>query len=154
MKAQTNNLRITPKKINVIAHMVRGKSVVEALNILKFTPKKAAKILAKLVKSASANAENNFKQEIDSLYLQEIYVGKGVTFKRGVSISRGRTHPRLKRNANVTVTIGVKDNAEKTVTKIADVSTDTAEKSAPVKKTRAARKSTAKKPAAKKTVKA
>jgi large subunit ribosomal protein L22 len=153
MKAHTNNLRITPKKINVIAHMVRGKSVVEAQNLLKFTPKKAAKILAKLIDSAAANAENNFKQEIDSLYIKEITVGKGVTFKRGVSVSRGRVHPLLKRNANVSVTIGVKEESEKTVTKSADVSTEAttekADKTAKSKKT-----STTKKTSAKKTVKA
>lgn len=108
MKAILKNAKISPKKANLVAGMVRGAMVKDALAQLKFTPKKAAGLLYKLIDSAAANAENNFKQNRDRLYIKEIIVTKGVTYKRSVPISRGRQHPRLKRNANITVHVDVK----------------------------------------------
>ncbi len=108
MKSIARSIRITPKKINLIADLVRRKDVTEAMHILKFTPKKAAKILNKVVKSAVANAENNFKQERPSLFIQEIIVTEAPTMKRSVPVSRGRANPILKRNAHITVFLGVK----------------------------------------------
>lgn len=107
MKAVLKNVRISPKKANLVAGLVRGAMVDEALNQLKFTPKKGAQILYKVVHSAAANAENNFKQNRDRLYIKEILVTKGPTMKRSVSISRGRMHPRRKRSANITVVVDV-----------------------------------------------
>jgi large subunit ribosomal protein L22 len=112
MKATAKQLRITPRKINLIAELVRGTDVNEALAILRFTPKKGAKMLYKIVKSAVANAENNFKQDKDSLYVKEVVVGKAVTLKRSVPISRGRVHPILKRSSHVHVMIGVRDEGK------------------------------------------
>lgn len=105
MKAILRRIRISPKKANLIAALVRNKNAQEALDILKFTPKKAAKILKKVVESAIANAENNFKQNKDSLYIKEIIVTQGVTYKRSLPISRGRTHPILKRTSHITVKV-------------------------------------------------
>ena len=105
MKAFLRNSRIAPKKAALIADLVRNKKVVDALDMLKFTPKKGAKIIAKVVKSAAANAENNFKQDKDSLYISEIRVNDGITYKRSIPISRGRMHPILKRNSNIWVTV-------------------------------------------------
>lgn len=113
MKAIAHTLRITPKKLNLIAHLVRNKSANEALDILRFTPKKGAKLLHKVLKSAVANAENNFKQSAKTLYIKEIVVTKAMTIKRGISISRGRVHPILKRNAHVSVTVGVNTESSK-----------------------------------------
>lgn len=112
MKAITRSIHITSKKINLIAGLVRRKQVTEAMNILKFTPKKAAKILNKIIRSAVANAENNFKQERPSLYIQEIIVTEGPTMKRSVPVSRGRANPILKRTSHVRVILGVKDGEE------------------------------------------
>ena len=112
MKAIARQLRITPRKINLIARLIRGKEVNEALNILQFTPKKGAKLLYKILKSAVSNAENNFKQERDSLYVKEVVVGKATTLKRSVPISKGRMHPRLKRSAHVIISIGVQTGKE------------------------------------------
>lgn len=109
MQAHAKHLRISAKKANLIAGMVRGKKVSEALNILKFTPKKAAKLLGKVVKSAAANAAHNFKQEINDLYIKQILVGKGSTLKRSQPVSRGRSHPILKRMSHVKVTVGLKE---------------------------------------------
>lgn len=102
MKAILRRIRISPKKANLIAALIRNKNAQEAIDILKFTPKKAAKILKKVVESAIANAENNFKQNKDSLYIKEIIVTQGVTYKRSLPISRGRTHPILKRTSHIT----------------------------------------------------
>jgi len=117
MKASAKQLRITPRKLNLIAKMVRNKDVDEAMDILRFTPKKGARLLYKVVKSAVANAENNFKQEKASLYIKEIVVGKAITLKRSVPISKGRVHPILKRSAHVHVTVGVREGAEKKTAK-------------------------------------
>lgn len=111
MKAVLRNVRISPKKANLVAGLVRGAMVTDALDQLKFTPKKAADILYKVVASAAANAETNFKQKRESLYIKEIHVGKGPSYRRGVSVSRGRVHPILKRTSNITVVVDVKATA-------------------------------------------
>lgn len=113
MKAISRSLRIAPRKLNLIAGLIRNKNAVEAMNILSFTPKKGAKILHKVVKSAVANAENNFKQSPATLYIKEVVVTKAPTMKRGVPVSRGRVNPVLKRNAHVMVSVGVMENAPK-----------------------------------------
>lgn len=113
VKAIARNIRISPKKANLVAGLVRKKKAQEALDILKFTPKKGAKLLYKVLHSAVANAENNFKQKKDSLIIKEIVVTQGPTFKRSVPVSRGRVHPILKRNAHITVTLGLDEKAEK-----------------------------------------
>ncbi len=112
MKAIARSLRITPKKLNLMAAMVRNKRATEALDILRFTPKKSAKILYKVVKSAIANAENNFKQDKEKLFINEAVVSKAATLKRSVPISRGRMHPILKRCSHLTLTIGVLDESQ------------------------------------------
>lgn len=117
MKAIARSLRITPKKLNLMAAMVRNKKATEALDILRFTPKKSAKILYKVVKSAIANAENNFKQDKSTLYIKEAIVSKAATLKRSVPISRGRMHPILKRCSHLALTIGVLDEAQMKATK-------------------------------------
>ncbi len=111
MKALLSNIRISPEKANLVAGMVRGQMVNAALEQLQFTPKKGAKILYKVVASAAANAQHNLKQNVDSLYIKEIVVTKGPTYKRGVSVSRGRVHPILKRTAQIRVTVDVKASA-------------------------------------------
>ena len=120
MKAISRSIRITPKKINLIAELVRSKDATQALEILTLTPKKGAKILHKIVASAVANAKNNFKQDENSLYIKEILVNKAPTMKRWMPASRGRVHPILKRNSKVTVTIGVKETTKETTTKKAE----------------------------------
>jgi large subunit ribosomal protein L22 len=113
MKAIAKHVRISPKKANLVAGLVRRKNAVEALDILKFTQKKAAKILYKVLHSAIANAENNFKQNKDSLVIKEIVVNEGRTLKRSVPISRGRVHPILKRTSHITVSVGLDEGQKK-----------------------------------------
>jgi len=112
MKAHLRSIRISPKKANLVAGMVRGKKVSDALALLKFMPKKGADILYKVVHSAASNAKNNFKQSIDDLYITKLLVTKGPTYKRSLPISRGRVHPILKRTSHITVEVGLPEGQE------------------------------------------
>lgn len=103
MKAILRRIRISSKKVNLAASLVRTKNALEAIDILRYTPKKSAKILKKVIQSAIANAENNNKQDKKKLYIKEIVVTEGPTYKRSIPVSRGRANPRLKRTANITV---------------------------------------------------
>jgi large subunit ribosomal protein L22 len=111
MKSLLKNTRISPKKANLVAGIVRGAMVEDALAKLRFTPKKAALLLYKAIDSAASNAENNLKQNRANLYIKEIVVTKGPTYKRGVSVSRGRQHPIMKRTAQIRVTVDVRAGA-------------------------------------------
>jgi len=110
MKAVLRRIRISPKKANLVAGMVRGKKVNEALALLKFMPKKGAKTIYKVIHSAASNAKNNFKQNINDLFITKLLVTKGPTYKRSLPISRGRTHPIMKRTSHITVEVGVLKN--------------------------------------------
>ena len=112
MKAVLRRTRIAPLKANLVAGMVRGKKVKEALDILKFTPKKAAKILYKVINSAAHNAKNNFKQDINDLVITKIIVTKGPMYKRTMPVSRGRAHPILKRTCHIFVEVGIPEVKE------------------------------------------
>jgi len=104
-KAQLNNLRISPRKVRLVADLIRGKKVEEARNILKFTVKRAARPLEKLLSSAATNAKHNFQLEEESLFVQEIRVDKGRTLKRFRPVSRGRTAPIAKRTSHITIVL-------------------------------------------------
>lgn len=117
MIAHLRRIRISSKKANLVAGMVRGMPVNKALNTLKFTPKKAADILYKAIQSAASNAENNFKQNPDTLIVKEIIVNEGTTYKRFQPVSRGRAHPILKRTTHITVKVETDPNLVKPVTK-------------------------------------
>lgn len=134
MKSVISNIRISPKKLNLVAEMVRRKPVVEADALLRFTTKKAAEIVRKALASAVANAENNFKQDRENLYVEEMIVGKGPTLKRFNPVSRGRAHPILKRMAMITVKVGVIGEVPTVKTEEVDTTAETAAKK-PAKKT-------------------
>lgn len=108
MKAIRRNLRISSKKVNLVANLVRGKTVEDAINFLSFTPKRSAKPLMETIRSAAANAEQNFKQQRSTLVVSKIIVNEGATFKRFRPVSRGRSHPILKRTTHITVEVAVK----------------------------------------------
>lgn len=141
MKAYLANARISPKKMNLVAGMVRGMNVRMALAQLKFTPKKGAQILAKVIASAAANAKNNFDLEEENLIIKEIRANKGVTYKRGMPVSRGRQHPILKRNTNLSVEVGIEGMTEaplpvkKGAKKVKATPTETSESKPAPKKT-------------------
>ena len=81
-KAVAKYVRMSPIKLKPITDLVRGKDLNEALNILKFTPGKGSEIVEKVVKSAAANAENNFNMNPDNLYVAEVYANQGEMERR------------------------------------------------------------------------
>lgn len=104
-KAHARYVRISPRKVQVVLDLIRGKSVAEASAILQFTPRSAAPIVAKVLDSAVANAENNLEIPRDSLYVAECFVGQGPTIKRFQPVSHGRAHSILKRSSHITVVL-------------------------------------------------
>jgi len=108
MKAYGKNIRISPKKLRVVAEVIRNKDVAWALNFLKFAPKKWSDILYKLLYSAVKNAENNNSQNASNLYIDTLIITKWIVYKRGQPISRGRMHAILKRTSNVKLELQVK----------------------------------------------
>lgn len=102
-KAIVKHVRISPTKVRIVANLVRGKTVREALAILRYTPKRASKVLEKAIKSARANAENNFGLSGDGLYVSRIFVDEGPTLKRYHPRQRGQAFPILKRTCHVSV---------------------------------------------------
>lgn len=108
MKSYGKNIRISPKKLRVVAEVVRWEKVTEALNFLKFAPKKWADILYKVLYSAYKNAENNSWQEISNLYISSLIISKWIVYKRWNPVSRWRMHPILKRTSNIRLELQVK----------------------------------------------
>lgn len=109
MKAHYKSIRISPHKLLVIGGIVQNQDVKYALNFLKFLPKKGARVMYNLVKSAASNAENNFKIPLKNLKISRVIVNKGPVIKRGLPISRGRWHPILKRTSYVSVELAMKE---------------------------------------------
>jgi len=104
-RAVTKYLRIAPNKARLVADLIRGKRVGEALTVLRFTPKKAARFINKTLQSALASAENTKKMDIDNLIVKTIYVDKGPVLKRWQPRAMGRATPILKRTSHVTVVL-------------------------------------------------
>ncbi len=104
-KAVARYIRIAPRKARVVIDLIRGKNVAEAFAILKFTPKSGADVINKVLKSAVANAENNFDMNVDALYVAEAFVDQGPTLKRIHPRSRGQAFKILKRTSHVTVVV-------------------------------------------------
>lgn len=108
MKAYWKNIRISPKKLRVIAEVVRGMDADEALNFLKFAPKKWADLMYKVLASAVSNAVNNDSQKQENLKIGTLIITKGIVYKRGNAVSRWRMHPILKRTSNIKLELEVK----------------------------------------------
>ena len=108
-KAVAKYVRIAPRKVRVVMDLIRGKNVAEAFAILKFTPKVGADAIEKVLKSAVANAENNFDMNPDNLYVAEVYAHQGPTLKRWRAGSQGRASVILKRSSHIGVTLKEKN---------------------------------------------
>ena len=102
-RAVVKGLPVSAQKTRLVIDLVRGKDVVDALDLLKFVPNKAAKLVFKVVRSAMINAEENFGISRGNLYVHKIFADEGRTLKRGRFGGRGRYKPQLKRSAHVTV---------------------------------------------------
>jgi large subunit ribosomal protein L22 len=104
-KASSRFSRLTAQKARLVVDMIRGRSVEEALGILEFTPKRGAKLIAKTLKSAVANAEHGQRVDVDALYVKRAFVDEGPTAKRFMPRAHGRATPIFKRTSHITVIV-------------------------------------------------
>jgi large subunit ribosomal protein L22 len=104
-KAIARHVRMSPRKVRRVVDMVRGKSVDEALTILKYVPQIAAEPVSKVIASAAANAENNLDLTRDDLYIAQAFVDAGPTLKRVLPRMRGMADRVLKRTSHITVVV-------------------------------------------------
>ncbi|MDO5649925.1 MAG: 50S ribosomal protein L22 [Gallicola sp.] len=108
-RAIAKYVRISPLKVNFICKEIRGKSVDEALTILKFTPKRGARELEKVLKSAVANAEHNNDLDRDLLIVSEAYANEAPVMKRWRPKAKGMAYPILKRSSHIGVVVKERD---------------------------------------------
>ena len=106
VSAILKGVRLSPQKARLVADLIRGKKVDNAINLLTFSPKKGAEIIRKVLESAIANAENNNNADIDELKIKTIYVDKGATLKRIRARAKGRAGKIQKQTSHITVTVG------------------------------------------------
>jgi large subunit ribosomal protein L22 len=111
-RAVARHVRIAPRKVRVVMDLIRGKSVDEALAILRYTPKVASEILEKVVKSAAANATHNYEMNHDDLYISEAFVDVGPTLKRFQPRQRGQAFSIKKRTSHVTVVVSQRNEGK------------------------------------------
>jgi large subunit ribosomal protein L22 len=98
-------MRIAPRKVRLVVDMIRGRGVEQALGILEFTAKRAARLVAKTLKSAVANAESTQNVDVDALYVKRVYVDEGPVLKRFLPRAHGRATQVRKRTSHVTVVV-------------------------------------------------
>ena len=108
-KATLRYTRISARKVKIVADLIRGKNVDEALAIVKFTPKASSEIIEKLLKSAIANAENNHDMKRENLYVAEIYANQGPTLKRIRPAAKGSAVRIRKRTSHITIVLKEKE---------------------------------------------
>lgn len=117
-RAIAKNIRISPQKLNLVAELIRGRKVADAMADLEFSRKRVAQDVRKCVMSAVANAENNHGLDVDELVVAEAYVGKNIIMKRFAPRGRGRGFQILKPFSQITVVVRQKaDEAEPKKTK-------------------------------------
>jgi len=104
-KAVGKYFRIAPRKVRIVADNIKGQPVEKAVNELSFTPKKAARILLKVLNSAVANAEQDPEVDVDALYVKKVYVDEGPTMKRWRARAQGRAYRIRKRSSHVTIVL-------------------------------------------------
>ena len=107
-RASTRFVRVAPRKARLVADLIRGRGVGDALSVLDFTPKKAARILAKTLRSAVANAESVRNVDVDELGVKRAFVDEGPTQKRSLPRAQGRATRIFKRSSHVTIVVGEK----------------------------------------------
>ena len=105
VRAVAKDTGVSPRKVRLLVDMIRGKKVDEALSILRFTPTPTARIVAKVVKSAAANAENNFQMSSSGLKIVSTYVDEARTMKRFRPRFRGSASRIFKRSSHITVIV-------------------------------------------------
>lgn len=109
VSATARYVRISPRKLRLVADLVRGKGVIEARQILSFTPRGGSPVVDKLLASAQANAENNHDMSGDELYVKSIFVNEGPTLKRYRPRALGRAYRIRKRTSHLTVELASRE---------------------------------------------
>jgi len=104
-KAVARYIRISPQKARLVADVIRGRNVEDAINTLRFMPKKGARILRKIVESAVANAGQNETIDVDTLYVKRIFIDGGPMLKRMRPRAMGRANRILKRTSHITIVL-------------------------------------------------
>ena len=110
VRAVAKDTGISPRKVRLLVDMVRGKKVDEALTMLRFTPSPTARVVAKVIKSAAANAETCFQMSSSDLKVVKIFADEARTLKRFRPRSRGRVSPILKRSSHITVIVAEQES--------------------------------------------
>jgi len=105
IRAMAKNVRMTPRKVRLVGAAVKGKKVSEAMAMLRFMPHRASTPILKAVKSAAANAENNFDLDPNDLYVANIIADPGATLRRFRAKARGRVGPLHKHSSHITVVV-------------------------------------------------
>jgi len=111
VRAVAKYIRMSAHKVRLVADLVRGQSVEEALAVLRFANKSAAKPVAKVIASAAANAEENHGLSRSDLYVAQMMIDEGPTLRRGRAGARGRHKPLLKRSSHITVVLAERGQA-------------------------------------------
>lgn len=110
VRAKLKHSRTAPRKARLVADLIRGKNVNDAMNVLAFTRKRAADVFQRLLKSALANAEENHKVlDVDDLFVKKITVDEGVTWKRQLPRARGMSNMIRKRTSHITLVLDEKE---------------------------------------------
>lgn len=105
VRAIGKDVGMSPRKVRLVVDAVRGKKVEEAAALLRFSTTPAARAVAKVIKSAAANAENNFKLNPEELKIVEIFADEGHKLRRGRAQARGRPAPFIRRSSHITVVV-------------------------------------------------
>ena len=112
MYAHLNSTRLAPKKANLMAKLVRGMTVPDAMELLRNTSKKSARLFEGVLQSAIANAQHNFKQDAQTMVLKSVVVNQGTAYRRGIPMARGRVRPIRKFLCHITITLGFAGDKE------------------------------------------
>lgn len=108
-RAEHKFARISPRKVVIVCDLIRGKNVKVAEALMRNTPKAASELMLKVLKSAVANAENNFNMDTDKLYVKETYANPGPILKRGMPRAQGRMYRINKRTSHITIVVAEKE---------------------------------------------
>ncbi|MFB0920552.1 MAG: 50S ribosomal protein L22 [Oscillospiraceae bacterium] len=108
-RAEHKFARISPRKVSIVCDLIRGKNVKVAEALMQQTPKAASELMIKVLKSAVANAENNFSMDTDKLYVKETYANPGPILKRGMPRAQGRMFRINKRTSHITIVVAEKE---------------------------------------------
>ncbi len=126
IKAKLNYLRIAPRKVRLVADLIRGQEVAKALSQLQFLNKKGADVLMKLLQSAIANARNDFQIKESNLFISKITIDEGPKLKRWRAISRGRAAPIQKKTSHITLILDTtEEQKQKKVKKLIKIKKET-----------------------------